>query len=166
MEESEVYEATKALLRHRGWRIIAGQPPQGSDSVPCIEIKSPQTEEKGSRGSLKPDLVATKAGILLLIECKPSHCEADAKKLREVLENEKRVELLHFELSQRKMVLRFGLPTTPSDLATCLRGALAHSGKVKKQRDLAIIHVTSPKGDGTVFSPFKHDPLFERAIEQ
>ena len=46
MNEEEVYIGTKNWFNKNGFIPIAGQPPNGSDSIPKIEIKNSFHKEK------------------------------------------------------------------------------------------------------------------------
>ena len=85
MREDEIYFYTKELLKLKNFKIIAGQPPNGSDNIPSIEIKESNHFDKGSKGSFKPDLVAIDRNNFLIIECKPKYDFNDKKKLESVL---------------------------------------------------------------------------------
>ena len=71
LTEEEVYNGTKKILIKNNYTLLGGQPPRGVDHLPVIEIKSGLNREKGSKDSFKPDLVAYRDGILIIIECKP-----------------------------------------------------------------------------------------------
>ena len=125
LSEDIVYVGAKRWLRANDWVVLAGQPPSGCDHLPVVEIKSPEQFGKGSRGALKPDLIAAKGDALLLVECKPAFSEADAAKLRAIMEDSARVTLLFAELRQRGLLEKAGW--TPSTSVTRVHGALAHS---------------------------------------
>ena len=69
--------------------MLAGEPPDGSDDLKRIEIRSSCFNGKGSAGSLKIDLIALKKQILLLVELKPDFDSADVSKLNEILTTRK-----------------------------------------------------------------------------
>ena len=148
LREDEVYVGAKKLLQHLGWAVIAGQPPRGSDHLPVVEIKSPLRTGIGSEGAFKPDLIAHKEGLTVLVECKSAHNEADARKLRLVLGDQGRVLLLHSEIQQRGLFKRRGLDVNRETFARGLRGALAHSGPVIVQPDLMVIAISNLSGGG------------------
>ena len=143
-----MYVGTKKFLQHLGWAVIAGQPPRGSDHLPVVEIKSPLRTGIGSWGAFKPDLIAHKEGITVLVECKSAHNEADAQKLRMVLKDQERVLLLYSEIQQRGLFGRRGLDVDRVAFARGLHGALAHSGPVIVQPDLMVIAISNPSGEG------------------
>ena len=68
--ESFIYVETKKLLMELGWTLIAGEPSGGSDHLPRIEIRDPNMNDKGSRGSYKVDIISVKNKSLLLTEAK------------------------------------------------------------------------------------------------
>jgi hypothetical protein len=110
MNETEVYIATKTVLKQIGLKLIGGQPPNGTDSFPVIEIADPSIFSKGSKGSFKPDLVAfcPKRQKLVIVECKPQFSLNDVEKLIQAAENN-RLGLLSQELRQRGFEKKHGL---------------------------------------------------------
>ncbi len=100
MSEDEIYVYTKEWLKDKGYIILGGQPPNGSDDFPVVEIKKEKDQDKGSKGSFKPDLVAKNSQEILVIECKPKYDKEDEEKLKQVLIYKKRQQLLIEELSQ------------------------------------------------------------------
>lgn len=143
-----MYVGAKKILQRLGWTVIAGQPPSGSDHLPVVEIKSPLRTGIGSIGSYKPDLIAHREGHSMLVECKPVHSQADARKLRLILKDPERILLLYSEIQQRGLFRRRGFEVSYKDFARNLRGALAHSGPVIVQQDLVVIAVESLSGKG------------------
>jgi hypothetical protein len=110
MNETEVYIATKTALKQMGLKLIGGQPPNGTDSFPVIEIADPSISSKGSKGSFKPDLIAfcPNRQKVIIIECKPKFSLSDVKKLLQTaIKN--RLELLAQELRQRGFEKKHGL---------------------------------------------------------
>ena len=108
MREEEVYIYTKEWLKFNDFKIIAGQPPKGSDNIPVVEIKSLNNLDKGSKDVFKPDLIAINSKNLLIIECKPIHDLKDEKKLEKIMFDDRRKELFYTELNQRKLILNSG----------------------------------------------------------
>jgi hypothetical protein len=151
--EDIIYIHAKSFLIDSGWKVLAGQPPNGCDNLPVVEIKLASKTEKGSRGACKPDLIAFKEGLCLLVECKPNHSEEDAAKLRGVLDSVERVDLLYLEIQQRHLLERRGITASESEFKKGLRGALAHSGKVQPQNDLWIIAVKDSEGATSIHLP-------------
>lgn len=104
MREDEIYILTKEWFKTKKYKIVAGQPPNGSDNIPVIEIKALHSLDKGSKGSFKPDLVVLNSKNLIIVECKPLYNKEDEKKLEQVLFNSSRVKLLFEELNQRQLI--------------------------------------------------------------
>lgn len=86
MQESKIYFYIKKYLKDTGWSILGGEPPDGSNDIKRIEIRDPGIPSKGSKGSLKIDIVSSKGPVLLLIEIKPAFDTADVRKLNYILE--------------------------------------------------------------------------------
>lgn len=148
-----MYLGAKRLLGEHGWTILAGQPPSGLDHLPAVEIKWEGREGIGSEGALRPDLIAADEPRLLLVECKPSHDEGDARKLRSVLGDPTRIDSLLGEVTQRRLFERAGLPAEREIWEGGIGGALAHAGEVRRQSDLWIISVRSRDGEGELLKP-------------
>jgi len=153
LEEDEVYLGAKAVLRSHGWILLGGQPPSGCDHLPVVEVKLPGRTGIGSKGAYKPDLVAAKDGIFMLIECKPDHSPADADKLRAILRDSERISLLYQELSQRKLFERRGISARKEEFCESVTGALAHSGTPRSMPDLITISVRDISGVGEIIEP-------------
>ncbi len=151
LREDEVYLGTKSLLAKHGWLLIGGQPPSGCNHLPVIEVKDKRMNERGSRGAYKPDLVAYKNGILMLIECKPKRNLRDIRKLREILADDARKRALLNEIDQRKALERVGVEQATSGLR--IAGAVAHSGKGAAMDDLWTIIIADVSGHGTITEP-------------
>jgi len=106
VREDEIYLLTKRWVIGRDFQILGGQPPNGTDSFPVIEIKSEKSITKGSRTSFKPDLVVATADLLMIVECKPQFNGADIAKLKEISESNGRLHALVNEIRQRRCLER------------------------------------------------------------
>jgi len=135
-----VYVLAKRGLLLSGWTVLGGQPPRGTNHLPVIEIKDPLRSGKGSRGAYKPDLVAWfPPHHLLIVECKPTHDNPDAVKLRAILADEARQRELWGEISQRGLLRRADIETPDFEMVIFL-GALAHGGVGASQLgDLGVL---------------------------
>lgn len=151
--EDEVYIGAKTLLRSHGWTLLAGQPPSGCNHLPVVEIKWSGHVGKGSKGAYKPDLIASKAGVFMLVECKPNHSKTDVEKLREILGDASRKSLLFKELTQRHLLERHGITSGEIEFCNRLIGAIAHPGAVHLLPDLVVLSIASIKGEGRVLPP-------------
>ena len=89
VSETKIYLALKKFLPEKGWILIGGEPPDGTNSMPRIELKDETNISKGSKGSKKIDLLFYKEGYFLLLELKEKYNFSDVKKLNEIRENEK-----------------------------------------------------------------------------
>ena len=153
MREDEVYLATKNWFRKNGFIAIAGQPPNGCDNIPTIEIKDLANTSKGSKGSFKPDLVIANINYLILVECKPLDDRDDEVKLLEVDSNKDRKKLLFEEITQRGIFERRGLKDAFPNLSSIerkLRFCLSHNGEQRKMDKVFTLKVLSMQGDGEV----------------
>ena len=153
MREDEVYVATKNWFKKKGFIALAGQPPNGCDNIPTIEIKDLTNISKGSKGSFKPDLVFASNDYLILVECKPLDDKEDENKLLEVDSSKDRQMLLLEEISQRGIFERRGLTDAFPDLASIqkkLRYCLAHNGETREMDKVFTLRVLSIGGDGEI----------------
>lgn len=142
LREDEVYSLTKKWFLARKAVIVGGQPPNGTDRFPVIEIKSGENLLKGSRGSYKPDLVVKTDTVLVLVECKPEYSPADVNKLLEVMRSPLRRVALYDEL-----VVRGLLPDSKirqhSDLSQRLRYCISFGEPVvTSHREIfSLVHI-------------------------
>lgn len=84
MSEGKIYYFLKNFLLDKGWKLLAGEPPDGSDNVCRIEIRSKNRVGIGSKGSYKIDLIFLNKNTLFLIELKPRYNQGDVNKLNEI----------------------------------------------------------------------------------
>lgn len=153
MREDEVYFHTKEALEKTGLKVVAGQPPRGTDRVPVIEVKTVENQTKGSRGSFKPDLVAANEKVILIVECKPTFSVADVKKLRELRSSVDRRRNLAEEIMQRGILHRHSIAATArnwQDIDARLQFAVSYHGKAVILDDLFVICINSA-GSGSVY---------------
>lgn len=106
MREDEIYLLTKKWVVEQDYQILGGQPPNGTDRFPVIEIKSGENNSRGSRTSFKPDLVIATSEFLTIIECKPKFDYADILKLQEISSSRFRLQSLISEIRQRRSLER------------------------------------------------------------
>jgi hypothetical protein len=166
LREDEVYIGTKSLLRKNGWILLAGQPPDGCNHLPVIEVKSPDRAGIGSKGAFKPDLFAYRKGIFLLVECKPAFDPGDAEKLMGIIGDSSRIEMLYAEVMQRNLLERHGIVAINlSAFHKRLRGALAHSGPADPDRNLVVLNIQTLGGDGRIIPPYGVDPYLFEALQ-
>jgi len=157
MKEDEVYIGSKIFFRNESWLILAGQPPNGCDHLPVVEVKKPKRQGIGSLGSYKPDLVVAKNNVFLLVECKPNYHSGDAEKLLSILKDSARIELFYNEIQQRRLFNRRGIKVDLSEFEAGLWGALAHSGPAGQEEELIDLRVRSIHGDAEVLLPRNAD---------
>lgn len=154
MEEDEIYIATKIFLAKKGWSMLAGQPPNGCNHLPVVEIKLPGRQGIGSRGAYKPDLIAAKQNVFLLIECKPAYNQGDADKLNTILESTDRIDALFAELTQRHIFERHKIAVSRSVFGENTLGALAYGKLLGQETDSSIL-VRDPGATSGFYSNIK-----------
>lgn len=153
LTEGEVYLGAKRILKEHDWRVLAGQPPSGLNHLPAVEIKWEDREGIGSKGALRPDLIAAQEPKLMLVECKPTFHQGDADKLRSILADPVRIDALLGEMSLRGIFQRGGLPAEHDIWREDVCGALAYSQSVRTQEDLWTILVEDRDGTGELLPP-------------
>lgn len=89
VSETQIYLNLRKYLPERGWVLVGGDPPDGTNSIPRIELKEETHTAKGSKGSKKIDLLFFKQGYFLLLELKGKYNISDVKKLNEIVDTEK-----------------------------------------------------------------------------
>lgn len=97
INESFVHVAMREYLKKKGWLLIAGEYPNGSDdelnvlsiSDPSVARDNSPDPRRHSIGEIIPDLVAYKSGCILIIEAKPLYSYEDKEKLNDLLCNAK-----------------------------------------------------------------------------
>jgi len=149
MNEAEVYISAKLTLTQLGWVLLAGQPPNGTDNLPVIEIRDGE-HRMGSKGSLKPDLVAYNGGVVLIVEAKPLFDKDDEWKLLAALSSGVRLLALVSALRERKLLERHEVMIDDEDLT--FAGALAHSGRAF-ETSLAVISAVPEPRIGSMSAP-------------
>jgi len=102
VSETEIYLKLKKELHKKGWILIGGEPPDGTNSMPRIELKDSSNISKGSKGSKKIDLVFFKGGFFLLLELKEEYDYSDVKKLNEIVQDEKWRKAFIIALKEKK----------------------------------------------------------------
>ena len=98
MTESFVHVAMRDFLKKKGWLLIAGEYPNGSDdelnvlsiSDPTVAKDNSPDPRRHSVGEIIPDLIAYKNGVILIIEAKPNYSKEDKNKLINLLSNERK----------------------------------------------------------------------------
>ncbi len=151
MREDEVYVATKNWFIANKFIALAGQPPNGCDNIPTIEIKKNTNVSKGSFGSFKPDLIFANQNYFILVECKPRDDLKDEQKLLEVDADISRKKLLYFEITQRGILVRRKLDLffpTFEIFEKKLRYCLAHSEDSRLMSKLSTLSLRDLSGNG------------------
>ena len=151
MREDEVYFHTKHALQEMGLRVIAGQPPRGTDRVPVIEVKTVKNKTKGSLGSFKPDLIAANESVILVVECKPTFSAADVTKLRELQSSAERRQNLAEEIMQRGILHRHDIAAHNwRDIDARFHFAVSYHGSVVDLDDILVICINT-EGSGSLY---------------
>lgn len=103
--EDFVYYYVKKHLRQAGIAVFGGEPPGGTDDLHRIELKRPNSQKKGSRGSRKFDLLAYFEKKIILIELKSdsSQLSKDVEKLEDTVESEGWTAALWTSIKERKL---------------------------------------------------------------
>ena len=96
LNESMIHVAMRSHLKNKGWTLLAGEFPGGSDDeLYTLSIMDPEVAcdnspdaRRHSEGEIIPDLFAYKDGKMLVIEAKPKY-SCDKSKLINMLSNKK-----------------------------------------------------------------------------
>ena len=150
MSEDEIYIYTKEWLIAKGYDILGGQPPNGSDDIPVVEIKKEKNQNKGSKGSFKPDLVAKDSKEILVVECKPKYDKDDEEKLNQVLIKKKRQQLFVEELLQRRLI-------NESEKNLKIKFCLANNSKTAPLQTINNIFISDNSKECLVIRPTNAD---------
>jgi len=136
------------------FQILAGQPPNGTDRFPVIEIKDPNSALKGSKYSFKPDLVVANDEKLFVVECKPSYSEADVSKLIAISDDSGRRHMLFIELKDRKTLEHGNLNggySIESDFNERLDYCIAYAGIYTREDRVCSLVLKEETGAGTMY---------------
>ncbi|MEG0844286.1 hypothetical protein [Clostridium sp.] len=142
LSEEHIYSGTKKYFRSNSFIILGGQPPRGVDHFPVVEIKDSSMNEKGSKHSYKPDLIAYRNNSFFIVECKPTYDENDYLKLKLILHSEQRLNSLYLELIQRGIFSRNNINLSFDDFKSNTYGVLAYSSEIT-DNDLYYVQVTN-----------------------
>jgi hypothetical protein len=143
--ETQVFISIKDFLFQNDWRLLGGQPPSGTDHLPVIEIRDPLFTGKGSKGSFKPDLIAWKGYVLMILELKPSFSQSDRRKINLVLQSPDRINSLWESLIERNIDL--GPQGTIADVrkGSKVVGGLGYGGEPISHPELWRFHLNDKK---------------------
>jgi hypothetical protein len=97
LREDLIHFAIRKFLKGKGWQLIAGQYPNGSDDeLPPLNIVDPVLARddspdcrRHSKNKVVPDVVSCKLATMLFIEAKPRYSIEDEKKLVDLLSQRK-----------------------------------------------------------------------------
>ena len=147
--EGFVHLAVRNELKRRGWLLIAGQYPGGSDDECCaLNILDPvlardrsPDPRRHSENKLVPDLIALRGRYLLIIEMKPSFSAGDLKKLRTLLGERKPDLLMALERFATERNCRDLLPVKSLRIVPAL--GFSRKSHFSRERDVCYFLVTS-----------------------
>ncbi len=107
--ETQIYLFLKRFLPEKNWILVGGEPPDGTNSMPRIELKDERNLSKGSKGSKKIDLLFFKEGYFLLLELKEKYNASDVEKLNEIVHSEMWRKALIKALKEKKALENKGI---------------------------------------------------------
>src|SRR5687768_6366922 len=89
LREDIIHFYMRRDLRARGWELLGGQYPNGSDDeLPAFSVMDPllardrsPDHRRHSLNKVVPDLVARNGGLVLVVEAKPTYDREDELKL-------------------------------------------------------------------------------------
>ncbi|POG56763.1 hypothetical protein [Haloferax marisrubri] len=163
LSEPEIYVYSKRFLRGRGWTLVGGEPPGGSDGLPRIEAKHPDKVKKGSKGSKKVDIIAYRDGHLLLLELKSRFDGDDVAKLDELAGDPRWRRSFLDACEERNAFSRAGLvdSTLPARIRSgeALVKAIGVGHEARVPSEYALLTLRSPTDiDATVGGDCPLDP--------
>ena len=120
--------------------MLAGQAARGSTDLPVVQARIGSM--KGSKGALKPDLVASQAGYLLVLELKPSFSISDVEKCAELAGSQPLIDSLLVDLASRKrwLIDASGRPERPRHFLT----GIAYQGEVRQLDHSVCFALSAP----------------------
>jgi hypothetical protein len=146
LREDVIHYHVREELTLLGWKLLAGQYPNGSDDdLPCLSIVDPTLARDRSPDSrrhslhkLVPDLIAVKDGVLLVIEMKPTYDALDEAKLMTLM-TERRGEFndAFDRLSEKQL---WGLTASQLEFAPCLAFTEASGFPSRRDFSYALIN--------------------------
>ena len=127
-DEEDIFRSIRIALENRAWCMLAGQAARGTTDLPVVQARIGSI--KGSKGALKPDLVASKDGYLLVLELKPGFSSSDVEKCRELASSQPLIDSLLADLVSRRKwpVDASGQPIQPRHFLT----GIAYQGEVQQ----------------------------------
>ncbi|MHA1812698.1 MAG: hypothetical protein ACTSYX_04600 [Candidatus Thorarchaeota archaeon] len=167
MDEQEIYVSMKEFLERLGWDVLGGEPPDGTNVIPRIEIKDPYYRGKGSRGSKKIDLISHKAGFLLLTELKSIYDAGDVEKLNRIVADQRWRESLVEALQEKRAFDRLGIDYERESYTHSSRRlvkSVGHLGPSRAPKDFITFLVQSRHDIRVVFGACI--PVIVRALFQ
>ena len=124
VDEELLFIKLREALESKGWKVIAGQAARGSTDLPVVQARL--STDKGSKGAIKPDIVATRTGSLMTVELKPSFDRRDVAKCNLLMNSPELIQSLLMDLVSRRLWNKddIGNPLTPTLFLT----AVGYSG--------------------------------------
>ena len=153
MNEDQIYISTKLWFKKNNYIILAGQPPSGSDTIPVVEIKDKSNQDKGSKGSYKPDLIVKKNNSIAILECKPKFDMGDKKKLLDIIDDDQRKKELFIELTQRKLINKNIQELNYNDFLINIRFCMSFNGDYESLEKISILNIFNEIGDAELIQP-------------
>lgn len=156
MREDFIHYWIRKYFVLKGWRLLAGQYPNGSDDLPPLNVVDPEMARdqspdprRHSEHKKVPDLVVEKERRVIILEVKPGYDQADVAKLRCLIE--KRRDDLVLALRRLNRICGYGLEPVDSLI---FEPAIAFS----EDQDPVMVpdgfHVFVMSDDGEVTSHF------------
>ena len=122
--EESIFKYFRLELERLGWVVVAGQAARGSTDLPVVQARIGSS--RGSTGAIKPDLIATRADALLVVEIKPGYSSSDVEKCSRLANSQPLQKYLISELADRNLwqLNLQGNPIAPNPFLT----AIAYAG--------------------------------------
>ena len=155
LREDLIHFAVRRFLKERGWQLVAGQYPNGSDDElhplnivdPLLACDNSPDHRRHSKNKFVPDLVACKGSNMLIVEMKPTYSRKDEAKLIKLL-SERRPHLLS---ALEDLVETRGVKLQSEIADLVFVPALGFSGPAPYQRNQGICYIRVRSQSSVVF---------------
>lgn len=162
LREDVIHYSVREFLREAGWKLVAGQYPDGSDDeLAPLNVVDPELardnspdHRRHSKNKLVPDLIACHENVMVVIEMKPSYSPEDEAKLLRLL-NERMRDFLT-ALKAFVALRRIALPEPIEDFSFVPCLGFSATSTYSRRDDFGYFLVSEPMGvifEGTNLVP-------------
>lgn len=150
LREDVIHYSVREFLRMSGWKLIAGQYPDGTDDElsplnvvdPALARDESPDHRRHSKNKLVPDLVACQKNVMVVVEMKPLYSPGDEVKLLALLGE--RLEDFIGALRRLIAVRRIALPTELEQMAFVPCLGFTATASYPRRSDFGYFLVSEP----------------------